>query len=315
MILFLTLTGCVDLDGFVYNPVHCSTVDESTCDLNEWDSICAPCDVPYDWTEEHPWMDGQLGPDQTIRPIPAEGVEQLTVTSADGEASLDAYWIPSHGEDPLRASTTVLYHHGNYAGIEHYRPRVRVLHELGFNVLVWDYRGYGKSLPDTAPTGEQFLADARTFREEVDRRAPDPERVIVYGYSLGAIPTMEASLHRPACATILEAPFTGIRSIARSNSSVGLPETFLSSGSFDNLRKAASLENPVFAMSGTADHLFPPAEVQRIVDAAPTPSRMWILDGVHHGIADIGIVEAGVPEYDAQIASFLADLAPGCLTP
>ena len=45
------------------------------------------------------------------------------------------------------AETTIVYNHGRYASIDHYMPRIQMLHELGVNVYVWDYQGYGKSLP------------------------------------------------------------------------------------------------------------------------------------------------------------------------
>jgi hypothetical protein len=311
--ILLSILGCVTLDGFAFNPVHCSTVDETTCDGNEWDRICAPCEEDYDWTTDFPWFDGQLGPGQVIRPIPDAGIERLSLDTTDGEATLDAYWIPAHGEDAERATVTVFYNHGNYAGIEHYRPRLRVLHELGFNVFVWDYRGFGKSEPPGAPTAEQFLADARQMREHAATLAPDPTRIIAYGYSLGAIPAVESALHDAPCAVVLEAPFTSIQGIARSNSTANLPETFLSSGNFDNIRKIAGYDGPLLAMVGSDDTFFPPVDVRRIVDNAPGPTRYWELPGVRHGVSDRGVVEAGVPAYDAELAAFLEAEGSRCL--
>lgn len=309
MILFLV--GCATLDSFLFNPVHCSTVSEATCDGSDWDSICAACDEPYAWDAEHPWFPGQLGEGQTIR-APAV-VERIPIETDDGLATLDAYWIPSHGERPERSGTTVLYNHGNYAGIEHYRPRLRVLHELGFNVLVWDYRGYGKSEPASVPTPEQFLADARQVRALAGTLAPDPDRVVIYGYSLGGIPAVEAALADPPCGLALEAPFTSVRLVARSNSTVNLPETFLSEGAYENIRKIEGYTGPLLAMGGTADTFFPWTDVRTLAEAAGGPTRTWFPEGVHHGVSDIGIVEAGVPAYDAELAAWLSSDAAGCV--
>ncbi|MEZ4316832.1 MAG: alpha/beta hydrolase [Myxococcota bacterium] len=315
MLPLLGLAGCVTLDGFAFNPVHCSTVGPSTCEEadSEWDAICLACDEPYDWSKDYPWFDGQLEPGMTIRP--AAGVMQVSVPSDDGLATFDAYFVPSHGGVPELANTTIFYNHGNYAGIEHYAPRVRVLHELGYNVFVWDYRGYGKSLPDTAPSTAEFLADARQMRDFVDTVAPDPSRVIVYGYSLGALASVEASVAKPGCALFLEAPFTGASAIGEENTLVAFPETFLSDGSFDNIRKIAGYPGPLFAFVGSDDTRFPPSSVERIVDNAGGPSELWVLDGIRHGVSDIGVVEAGVAEYGARMAGFLEQTAPGCLAP
>ena len=167
--LAVSLTGCVDLDGFVYNPIHCSTVGPETCEdsgLNPWDQACVPCEEPYDWTRSYDWRDTTLDagtPD--VRPI-TTAVTQHVIPSDDGEAELDAWFLPSHGQVPELADTTILYNHGNYMGVEHYMPRARFLHEAGYNVLIWDYRGYGKTLPDSTPSTEQFLADGSVMTDD-----------------------------------------------------------------------------------------------------------------------------------------------------
>ena len=132
----LLLCGCATLDSFVHGGIPCSTVSEDTCNetKNVWDNVCVPCDEPYDWTKTYPWMDGTLTDGETIR-SPGTA-NQFTIETTDGLGSLDAYFIPAHGENRQYANTTIVYNHGNYAGIEHYQPRVHMLHELGFNVLV-----------------------------------------------------------------------------------------------------------------------------------------------------------------------------------
>lgn len=323
----LMLAGCVTLDGFIYNPVHCSTVGPDTCEGHgEWNGLCLACETPYDWSRSYPWTAETLSggepcvgcappPPITIRPVPDGVVVREQPETDDGLATLDAYWLPSHGGDPALAGTTVIYNHGNYGGIEHYQPRVRILWELGFNVYVWDYRGYGKTEPDTLPTAEQFMADARQIRAHVVGLAPDPDRVLIYGYSLGGLPAVEMAVADPGCALVLEAPFTSPQAIARSNATVGFPDSFLSEGRFDNIRKIRDYPGPLLTMIGTADKQFPPDEVRRIAEAAPGPSELWILDGVAHGVDPGGIVEAGIAPYRNRVRGFLEQQAPACLPP
>lgn len=311
----LVLPGCLNLDSFAFNGIPCSTVSEETCsdDTIEWDRVCLACDEPYDWAKGYPWFDQTLEAGETIRP--AEGVVQHTVPSDDGLATFDAYFVPSHGGVPALASTTIFYNHGNYAGVEHYAPRVRMLHELGYNVFIWDYRGYGKTLPPEHPTPEQFLADARQMRAYVNSVAPDPERIVVYGYSLGAVAAVEAALSEPGCALFLEAPFTSGSAIGAENGLVRFPDSFLSEGSFDNIRKIEGYAGPLFAMVGTEDTRFPPSSVERIVENAGGTSELWVLDGVHHGVSDIGVPDAGLRDYAEHMRAFLDSSAPGCLAP
>lgn len=301
------LLGCVQLDALIHRPVHCSVVGPATCDgRTGWDAICTPCEEPYDWGLDYTWIPGTLAEGESIR-VPTEVIDVGQV-AADGVGFLDAYWLPAHGEHPKNASVTVVYSHGNYVGLEHYLGRVRMLHEAGFNVLAWDYRGYGKSLPDTPPDAETWWSDARAVRDLADDLAPDPGKVLIYGYSLGALPAVEQDLARPGCALFLEAPFTGIGAITRSSAGLALPGGMLTSGAYENTEKIAGVESPLFAMVGDRDNLFPADDVRQLVADAATPAVLketWVLPGVDHGISDGGVPEAGWAEYASRLDAFL----------
>lgn len=309
MIMLLGLMGCLNFDAFVFNGVHCSTVPADGCvGDGPWDSLCAACDEPLDWDTPFPFREdfpSMLAEGEDIRGIVPAGVERTVIPSTDGLAEIDTYWIPSHGENAAVANTTIFYNHGNYGGVEHYRGRLRVLHELGYNVFVWDFRGFGKSNPATHPTPDEFLADARQMRTAVNALAPDPSQVVVYGYSLGAIPAIEASVAEPGCALVLEAPFTSFSATSEQNTRANVPDTYLSSGAFDNVRKVADYAGPLFAFVGEEDGRFPPDGVREIVDNAPGTTEFWVLPGVEHGISDGGVVEAGMAAYAERIEAFL----------
>ena len=311
------LPGCLDLDGFVYGAVHCSTVGPDTCEDsrfdNDWDRACVPCEEPYDWTRDYDWIEGTLDegtPD--VRPIETD-VEQLWIVPDDNLAALDTYVIPSHGEVPELANTTILYNHGNYLGIEHYLPRVRFLHEAGYGVIVWDYRGYGKSTPEETPTTDQFLADAHTALARAKELAPDPDKIIVYANSLGGIPAVEMSVAEPPCALMLEAGFTSMSRISRSNSTTSFGESFLSQNKFDNVAKLEGYADPLLVMSGDEDNFFPIEDQRALYDAAEGPKSFWVAVGAKHGISNGGVPEVGLTPYYEAMSRFLRDTAPSCL--
>jgi pimeloyl-ACP methyl ester carboxylesterase len=313
--MFLPLCGCLTLDSFVYSNVPCSEVSESTCEATDvvWDQVCATCEEAYAWDREYPWEPGTLAEGETITPIDPALVQQHAVATDDGLGTLDLYFIPAAGGDPDLATTTVLYQHGTWAGIEPYVSRVQMLSSAGFNVLVWDYRGYGKSLPAEAPTPEELMADAVQIRALADTLVPDPRRIVLYGYSLGGLPTVEMSVRQPGCATLLEAPFTSMGVIARSNSGASMGEQFFSEGRFDNVRKIASYGGPLFTFVGTEDKTLPPEDVRLIHDAAPGVKEFWLLDGAEHGVG-YGVPEtAGYGTYIGKIKTFLEVNAPECL--
>ncbi|MEL6345306.1 MAG: alpha/beta fold hydrolase [Myxococcota bacterium] len=306
ILMWTVLVGCAGLDSFIFNPVHCSTVSQETCeDRGTWDQVCTTCEDAYPWDRSHPWMADTLDDGESVRPIDPATVTQLTIDTADGQGTLDGYLIPGFGEN---ADVTMLYNHGNYAGIEHYLPRLRFLHEAGYTIIVWDYRGYGKSQPDTVPTVEQFEADAQTVRDRAAEDAPDPDRIILYANSLGAIPAVNMGRERPGCAMILEAPLTSLEGVTRSEAGVPIPDSFLSEGRFNNVDRIMGYDGPLFAMIGSADQRFSPDDVEEMVDNAgadPANKELWILDGVQHGITGGGVPEAGLSVYLERIAAFL----------
>ena len=317
--IMLFLVGCLsaDLDFLIHNGRHCSIVDEELCTSGDyWDRICATCEEEYDWGKEFEWMPETISNGETIRTIDASTLTNLDFDTEDGEGTLDAYFIPSHGENPLLAQTTMLYNHGNYAGIEHYVPRLQMLHEWGVNLLVWDYRGYGKTTIDSHPTPDQFLADARLALSTLRENAPDPEKLIIYSNSLGAIPGVEQVItaEQAPCALFMEAAWTSMRQNAQAFATTNLPGGFLSQGKFENDEKIKLYNGPVFYMHGSIDIKFIIEHVEENYNNAPGPKELWILEGVDHGIANGGVPEAGLTEYYDRMLGFLQEKAPSCLS-
>lgn len=309
----LTLGGCLTIDGFLFNPVHCSTVGPETCEGKDaWDAVCLACDEPYDWGREYEWIEGTLAEGQVVRPIPEDHVTQVTLPSDDGLAELDLYILQGHGEEPRAADMVVLYSHGNYAGLEHYLPRLRLLWEAGWTVVAWDYRGYGKSLPDAPPSGEQFIADGLTVYDwTLQELGVEPDQLLVYGYSLGAVPSVEVALQRSPCALLLEAPFTSVQDLQRSNAGLELPGGLFSSGLYENTDKLRGHAGPTLVMAGTADQLFTREDFEELHAGLAGPSRLWLLEGVGHGISGGGVPEAGLDGWVETMLGFVEEQA-GC---
>ena len=127
------LTGCLTLDGMLpfHNNIPCSEVNDETCNNDEyWDRVCLPCEDPYDWDREYEWREETLTGGATIRGIDPALVTDAPFDSEDGDAVLDAYFIAAHGDVAELGQTTIIFNHGRFASIDHYLPRVQMLHEL-----------------------------------------------------------------------------------------------------------------------------------------------------------------------------------------
>lgn len=323
------MSGCLTLDGLMpfFSPIHCSEISEATCDPEdpdwdpgndpEWDRACTPCDEAYDWGEAHPWREATLDGEYTgIRGIAPERVERLPFPTKGGK-DLDAYFIASHGEAPELANTTVVFNHGRFVGIEHYRPRIRYLHELGYNVFVWDYRGFGKSVPTEVPTLPEMMSDARLAYEHAESLAPDPDKMIIYGMSVGGIPAGEMAAEYRACAQFFEASFNSVTAKIETNLAISLPGSFLTTGVVENDVKLKDTKTPTLIMHGDKDDRIHLNEARSLFDSLPADieKELVIVEDAGHGLGfEGGVPERGLDAYGTIMTDFLAERAPECMT-
>ena len=322
MIFWLMTVGCgANLDFMIHNGKHCSIIDEVLCNEESyWDKLCVTCEEEYPWDQEYEWMETTISNGETVRAIDINTIVDLDFETEDGMGTLDAYFIPAHGENAALADTTLIYSHGNRGGIEHYLPRIRMLHEWGVNILAWDYRGYGKSSssddPTAYPTQDQFLSDSRLAVDVLRPSAPNPDKVFLYANSVGGIPAVEQAIHaqEDICALFMEAAWTSMRQTTIAISTNNLPGGYLSEGKFENDQKIKAFNGPVFYLHGSLDNRFPIEHVEENYNNAPGPKELWALEGIYHGIQNGGVPEAGLTQYYEKMTAFLEEKAPECLT-
>lgn len=207
---------------------------------------------------------------------------------APEQGELAAWWIPAE----RMQAPVMLYLHGNYRNISHNLEHVQRLHEMGFHLLLVDYRGYGAS--SAGPPHEQKLyADAEAaWGYLLERRAVRPERAYIYGHSLGGAVAIELALHHPeAAGLIVESSFTSMQAMGELNYP-WLPVGLLLNQRFDSLAKVGQLKLPVLFIHGTWDSRVPYTMSQALYDAAPMPKQLLLVEGGEHSnCSSVGRVE------------------------
>ena len=117
--------------------------------------------------------------------IPESRRTQAAMTS-EGK-TIYGYFVRSSGAHP---GITVLYHHGRRDNLQFYWDRVELLYRMGFNVFVYDYKGFGMS--EGEPGEGAIYADARAAQAYVAARPDvDPKGIVQYGFSLGCVAAVE----------------------------------------------------------------------------------------------------------------------------
>ena len=197
----------------------------------------------------------------------------LTLRTDDGE-SLHGWWMPA-----ARSRGHILFAHGNGGTIGDRVPIFAMLNEIGFDVLAFDYRGYGRSTG--RPTEHGTYLDVRAARRSLlGQQGVDPERVLYLGKSLGGGVMLELCTEHPPAGLILMSTFTGIRDAARSIYPY-LPSPFVPDA-YPSLRRIRTLRAPVLIMHGDRDELLPLRHAERLYAAAPEPKRLEVFPGAGH---------------------------------
>lgn len=202
--------------------------------------------------------------------------EPVAFPTADG-LRLHGWLVPAR--DP-RAGATILVFNGN-AGHRGFRATLAAaLHERGYGVLLFDYRGYGGN-PGT-PTEAGLAADARAARAFLLARPEAAARRLVYfGESLGSgVATRLAAEHRPA-ALVLRSPFTSMTDVGAFHYPL-LPVRWLLRDRFDTASRIAGLGCPLLVVAGDRDTIIPFAQSRRVFEAAAEPKRFVTIAGADH---------------------------------
>jgi fermentation-respiration switch protein FrsA (DUF1100 family) len=191
-------------------------------------------------------------------------------------ANIHAWWCPAEG-----ASGAVLYCHGNGGNLSNWADHVEMVRkELGESVLIFDYPGYGKSKGSPDEKG-CYAATEAAFNWLVGQARIPPERILIYGGSLGGGPAVALASRRPHRALLLACTFTSLPNVAQA-AFPWLPVAPLMRNRYDNLSKIGRCRGPVVIAHGTEDTLFPFAHGRALIEAAAEPKLFIPLPGAGH---------------------------------
>ena len=199
---------------------------------------------------------------------------ELDIRTSDGVA-LHGWWIPT----PAKRLGHLLFAHGNGGSIADRILHTHLLVDAGFDVLAFDYRGYGKS--DGRPTEEGTYRDARAARLALlEQDDVDPDRVFYLGESLGGGVVLELATAFPPAGVVLTSTFSSVRDVAQVHFRM-LPSALIPDA-YPNADRLATLPVPVLIQHGSADELVPVEQARRNFDAAVRPKQLQIIDGAGH---------------------------------
>lgn len=200
-------------------------------------------------------------------PVPSagrvlDGAEDVRLTTSDG-LTLGAWFVPA-SDNPR--NVVVLVANGNAGNRADRAPLAVALSRAGFDVLLFDYRGYGGN--PGSPSEKGLARDVRAARQHlIDARVGTTKRVLYFGESLGAAVVAELAIDHPPAGMLLRSPFVDLASVATHHYPF-LPVRQLLWDRFPLEDNASQLQLPVTVVYGTADSIVPPDHSQRVAAAA-----------------------------------------------
>lgn len=202
-------------------------------------------------------------------------LEDVWFQAADG-ARLFGWYVEAAAERPV-----MLWSHGNAGNIINRLDNLKLLYQMGLSVFLFDYRGYGKS-QNVRPSEKGLYEDAYGAYDYLTRvRKIRPERIVLFGRSLGASVAGELAVQRSAAALIMESSFPSIEAVAKFYYG-GLPVHWLLGAAHRLIDRLPLLSLPKLIIHGGKDDIIPIELGRQVFDAAKPPKEWYVIQAAGH---------------------------------
>lgn len=226
--------------------------------------------------------------------------EEVFFTTADG-VKLNGWFLHSRRD---ATSGTVLYCHGNGGNLTNVREVAENLAERGLAVLIYDYRGYGRSEGST-PIESELYADADAAYDYLTKnRNVKPENLAIYGLSLGTTAATDLASRQDCGALVLEAPLSSASDMASYAVPI-LPRWahWIGRNRFESAQKISRVKCPILIAHGDADSVIPVEQGRKVFAAASEPKKLLIIPNGSHWLPSVN-------GYVDQVADFIINSLP-----
>jgi len=200
--------------------------------------------------------------------------DDITLTTADHE-TIHGWYVPARNERAV-----LLFCHGNAGNISHRLDMLRILNSLGLSVLLFDYRGYGKSTG--RPSEHGTYRDVETAWEYLTHgKDVPPHKIIAFGESIGCAVAIELALRRRVGCLVLLAGFTSLPELGQ-QLYPWLPVKLLAKYRYASIEKISSITCPKLIIHSPEDEIVPFQHGRALFERAGAPKEFLEIRGGHN---------------------------------
>ena len=234
-------------------------------------------------------------------------IEDSWFSAEDGVRLHGWFCVPHRMEGgaavPLSAERVLLFFHGNAGNITYRYDMIRMLMAVPVDLLIIDYRGYGRS--EGRPSEEGLYRDARAAWDHLVReRQIPPDRIVLLGKSLGGAVAIDLASHVRPAGLIVQSSFTSVPEMA--SSLIPFFPRFLLRTKMDSISKIREVACPKLFIHSPADEIVPYRLGRRLFEAASEPKRFYEVPGAPHNETYL----VGGEAYLHAIRTFIRSCAP-----
>jgi hypothetical protein len=216
-------------------------------------------------------------PDREVLQTPEDiglEYEEVSLKTKDN-VTISGWYIPAKHEKGV-----LLFCHGNAGNISHRLESINIFHNVGLSVLIFDYRGYGKSEGKPSEKGTYRDAEA-AWNYLVEEKGKTPDRIILFGRSLGAAIAADIALKKIPAGLILESCFLSVPEMGKKHYP-WIPVRLLSKYDYATIDKIRSITCPKLIIHSPDDEIVPFEHGKSLFEEAVQPKDFLRIKGGHN---------------------------------
>ena len=211
------------------------------------------------------------------------------------EKNIELNLLHFHTDRQPKPKGIVFYLHGNSDNLARWGQHAHEFTSRGYDVLMYDFRGFGKSSGST--TEENLMSDAQFLYEKINLQFPE-QQIVLYGRSLGTGVATKLAAENSPKKLILETPYFSLPDLSWSYLPI-LPYNLINSFKIPTHEYIQKVRCPIHIFHGTDDGIVLYSQSQKLVNLLKKPQILTTLQGGHHRELE------KFPEYQAKMDELL----------
>jgi len=182
--------------------------------------------------------------------------------------------------DIHHAKGTMMMFHGNGESVASINDYAHAFHNLGYNLMTWDYPSYGRST-DCWFSEEDLLSDAESSYQWLASQEK-PEKIFIFGYSIGTGIALSVASKHPDNPVFLVAPYDSLSNVANDAMPPFLPVRFLIRYPMSTQVWVNQIKQPIYAIHGDQDTLIKPSRAMSLAQNSHGKIKIEWVKGAGH---------------------------------